>query len=228
MENFDKLRERLEAAAATRSVSADLLREFCIASIPEGLTLSYDLQRRVENHGWTIGPAIENRDSDLLAESNADAIGKMLAEVDPSNLSYSIERFNHWGAGWIDTIVFKALAKDGSLSPVYRCLQKIKSALENYPVLDEEDYSRREYEATLEDIESKGHTALSDTNLGTNDLPDDWVKTIFSWLWDNEQEEVEPIDGGGGRPSVESIRRALVGTGLVPAETFSAEEEGEA
>ena len=52
--------------------------------------------------------------------------------------------------------------------------------LDDYPILDEEDYSNREYEATLENISDAAWRVKHEY-----DLPDGWECDVYSWLSDN-------------------------------------------
>jgi hypothetical protein len=81
--------------------------------------------------------------------------------------------------------------------------------VQNYPVLEEEDYSNREYEATLENI---GDAAWR--LKGDYDLPDGWESQVFSWLWDHEQRELENRDDQGGYPGEDALRRAFDALGF--------------
>ena len=78
----------------------------------------------------------------------------------------------------------------------------------NYPLLDESDYSDREYQATLENIADAAWRVARQY-----ELPEGWERQVFSWLWDHEQNEIENTDDRGGYPSEESLRRAFEGLG---------------
>ena len=96
----------------------------------------------VDNWIVTVG---RTRDSDCLSESNFHSVLKALEEketadrVDVINISQG-----HWGCGWIETV----LVRPGSAAAEE--WEGIARALEQYPVLDEDDYSERE----AEEIES--------------------------------------------------------------------------
>ena len=51
-------------------------------------------------------------------------------------------RFGHWGPGWIEIIIV-----DPNHEPTLDKAGGIICALEDYPVLDDNDFSEREYEA---------------------------------------------------------------------------------
>ena len=56
--------------------------------------------------------------------------------------------FNHWACGWIDELMVHEDAPEAVLI----LAANIHSQLQDYPILDEEDYSRREFEAEEEAI----------------------------------------------------------------------------
>lgn len=153
---------------------------------------------------WSLGPALEHRDSDLLAKSNSDALKKYL-ESDPSLADdWQIVTCRHWEVGWIEHLAFRAVEDDGETpTRIFRVLLEWTSALLDYPVADDSDYARREHEAALENIESEGYRFLKD------DAPDDWAAKVFSWLWDNNQEELENSDGNGAYPSEFAVLQAM-------------------
>ena len=76
-----------------------------------------------------------NRDSDVLTESNWQAALELLVG---ESETVNIHRFGHWACGWLEYLCVRIM------SPAHLIAQKIESDLENYPVLDEEDYCERE------------------------------------------------------------------------------------
>lgn len=108
---------------------------------------------------------------------------------------------------------------DRSLTDAWLKWCEIKCALDDYPVLDEEDYSRREYESAVEWISSEGTRYLADEGV-----PEDWAEQVWSWLWENDQGELESRDDQGPAPSRDSIREALRALGWHEPEDD--EEEG--
>ncbi len=144
----------------------------------------------------------ESRDSDLLEKSNAHVFDEELGRF--SDAFVRAQHFNHWGFGWVDGYAIKVYKKDGSVSKAFKKFCELMAALQDYPVLDDEDYSRREYEATLENISSEGERFKKDN------APEDWKAQVFSWLWDNEQKEVLSHDDSGGYPTRAAVKRAMI------------------
>lgn len=148
-----------------------------------------------------------NRDSRLVEESNASAIEKMLTPyLEADEPDVIAERHGHWGVGYVDGYAIRVYDASGNVTPAFRAWCDIVASLEYYPLLDDEDYSRREYDATLANIESELRRV-------EYELPDDASSAIFSWLWDNDQREVESCDDQGGYPSREALERACEALG---------------
>lgn len=95
---------------------------------PQGLALP-------DNQEWLTVPCGRNRDSDALTRSNFRCALEMLGgEGD----DVEIHRFGHWANGWFEIILVKP---DTSAAKI---AFEIEDSLENYPVLDEEDFSEEE------------------------------------------------------------------------------------
>jgi len=103
----------------------------------------------------------------------------------------------------------KVLEPDGSLTPAGEELQGFMGALMDYPVLDDEEVSRREYEETIDNIDQEGWGSVRE------DAPEDWAKQVFSWLWENNQTALEPDETGVAWVPEEEIREALDALGYL-------------
>lgn len=169
--------------------------------------------RRFESFGWHDRPRdserwtivyTHNRDSGLLEQSNAEAIGKAMKPFVARGTARE-EHHGHWACGWVDGYSILVYTKSGKITRAFKTWCDLQESLANYPVLDEEDHSRREYEATLENIESELRGVNSEDNF---DLPEDAASQLFTWLWNNNQREVENRDGHGGYPSEKALTAA--------------------
>lgn len=103
--------------------------------------------------------ATRNRDSSLIDESNWDAMLK-IAEHGSDNDHVYIFRARHWAVGWVEYLMLKPDAPDDLKQRIDEAL----CALADYPILDEEDYSRREWEA-MEDFWGKDDVAKRLDNI---------------------------------------------------------------
>jgi len=124
---------------------------------------------------WLVG-LIKTRDSDALESSNFDSALELLSgESD----TVAVHAFNHWGPGWFKII----LVHPSRLSE----LQGIAKQLEDYPVLNEEDFSRREFEQVCE--------SWADLHLSERiEMCKTASVSIFAARQDNPY-EVDPGDG---------------------------------
>ena len=82
-----------------------------------------------------------------------------------------------------------------------------------YPILDEEDYGRRESEATVENIVDAAWRVKDEYELS-----DDWQYEVYGWLSENDCGEVENTDDQGGYPSDEALRKAFEALGFQQTE----------
>lgn len=145
-----------------------------------------------------------HRDSGLLDQSNAEQIRKKLEpfteEDDPDVVE---ESHNHWAVGHIDGFSLRVF-RGGEITEAFRTFHKLMESLAAYPILDEEDLSRREYEATINNIVDTAWRLRDDY-----ELPEDWQYDVHGWLSDHECHELESTSDQGGYPSEDSLRRAM-------------------
>ena len=143
--------------------------------------------RKFECFGWHDQPDdandwcivyTHNRDSDILAQSNAAAIDEELQPfIDDGTIVR--EHHTHWLCGWVDGYSIRVYERDGMITPAFKKWCDIQSRLEDYPVLDDEDLSRREHEEMIEDIRWLRPAV-------EQDLPKDWEEKVLDWLWDHQ------------------------------------------
>ena len=154
-----------------------------------------------------------NRDSGLLAQSNEKAINEMLAKyADGDDADLVFESHYHWACGHIDGFSVRVYLSDGTITDAFKEVCRIQAALEDYPLLDEEDYSERELNATLENYRNEiGHHR--------SDLPDGWESEVYRHFSDsNQYRYTENRDDQGGWASREALVEALVEMGLLQGE----------
>lgn len=117
---------------------------------------------------WRVAPVCQTRDSGPLDQSNYAAALAAIEEVDPEGEHHEEHRFGHWGPGWFEIIIVRPC------TPAAIVAKQLELALQDYPLLDEEDHSAREWELTLEGIPLYIEGQLID------DLPEDWVSQLHS------------------------------------------------
>jgi len=92
-----------------------------------------------DQQDWLVVPVSRTRDSGSLDESNFEAALSMLnGESD----TCEVHRFGHWGPGWFEIILVHPDREEE--------VDEIEGLLETYPILDDEDYSQRQYDEISE------------------------------------------------------------------------------
>lgn len=152
-----------------------------------------------------------SRDAGLLEQSNEATINKRLepfSEDDDPDLV--LERHSHWTCGYLSGMSIRVYREDGTPTEAFREFCRIKERLENYGVLNEADYSEREYAATLENYDSE-MWRLRDN------LPEGWAGEVYSWFSDHGHDRFTAnVDDQGGWAPREAITEALQDLGLLP------------
>lgn len=105
----------------------------------KGLCKYSNMQNR---QNWLVLPVILTRDATALQSSNTEIALKLLGgESD----TVEVHRFNHWACGWFEIIIVQPDTDSHEIA------RQIESDLENYPILDDENYS--EWELELGEVE---------------------------------------------------------------------------
>lgn len=142
-----------------------------------------------------------SRDSEILEESNWDVVTGDLSKRFPKDTE--VVEFGHFAVGWIEEFAVRMLDKKGHATAAARAALKWAKKLEDYPVADEEDVSRREFEATIENIRSEGS------------LSEEEAQKVYDWLWNHNQRALDHRDSSGAAyPSRDDIDEALEDLGL--------------
>ena len=153
-----------------------------------------------------------HRESGLLDRSNAGVIGKAMmpfTERDNDDPDVVMENHSHFAVGWIAGFSIRCLDPEGKVTGAFKQYAELHEAMDQYPILDEEDFSNREYEATVENIVDAARSFDDEY-----ELPNDWQHEVYGWLSDNESGEVESTGDQGGYPSDEALRRAFNALGF--------------
>jgi len=167
---------------------------------------SYDLE---DADRWCIWYT-SSRDAGLLEQSNEKVFKERFrpfSEGDDPDVV--LEQHSHWAVGHLDGFSVRVCRPDGSITQAFSVFCDIKEALESYPILDEEDYTEREYEATLENYRSE--------MWREKNLPEGWESEVYGWFCENGLDEfTENRDDQGGRAPREKIIEALQVLGHLP------------
>jgi hypothetical protein len=146
-----------------------------------------------------------HRDSGLLDQSNAAFIAKAMAPfTEGDDADVVMESHSHWAVGHIDGFSIRVFDRQGDITEAFKTYHELAEAMDQYPILDESDYSDREYEATVENITDAAGRLKSEFAL-----PEGWEYEVYSWLSDHRSGEVENVDDQGGYPSESALREAF-------------------
>ena len=150
-----------------------------------------------------------NRDSSLIDQSNAAVIEKAMEPfTEGEERDVLFESHTHWAVGHIDGFSVRVF-KNGEITTAFKTYYELAQQMEAYPILDESDYSDREYEATLENIEDAAWRLKNDF-----ELPEGWESEVYSWLSDHRCGEIENVDDLGGYPSEQALKDAFEALGF--------------
>jgi hypothetical protein len=151
-----------------------------------------------------------NRDSGLLAQSNAAVIAEVLMSFsETKNPDLVFESHAHWAVGHVDGFSMRVY-RDGEITEAFHAYHGLMEQLDGYPVLDEADYGSREYEAVLENIEDAAWRFKS-----TYDLHDGWEAEVYEWLSAHRPGADANKDDRGADPSDRELLDAFDGLGYV-------------
>jgi hypothetical protein len=158
---------------------------------------------------WSI-IYMHHRDSGLLDQSNAEVIAKALTPFTTSeDPDVVFESHAHWAVGHVDGFSMRVY-RDDAITDAFHVNHGLMERLEAYPVLDESEYGRREYQAALENIEDAAWRFKS-----TYDVHDGWEAEVYEWLSAHRPGAVENKDDRGAYPSEHDLLDAFNGLGYV-------------
>ncbi len=158
------------------------------------------LQEIDDADNWAI-VYTHNRDSGLLAQSNAAAIAealKLFSQTESPDLVF--ESHSHWAVGHVDGFSIR-VRLGGTITDAFRACHGLSKRLARHPVLDETDYAERELEATLENIADAAWRLRE-----AYELHDGWESEVYSWLSEKRPGSLENRDDQGGYPTEDELR----------------------
>jgi hypothetical protein len=95
-----------------------------------------------ERDDWFVAPVIQTRDSGALERSN---FAVFLNLIGGESETIEIHKFGHWGPGWFEIILISPENKEA-----VKAGNEISEKVQDYPILDEDDFSEREFEDACE------------------------------------------------------------------------------
>jgi len=146
-----------------------------------------------------------NRDSGLIDQSNSAVIAKALEPfTEDDQPTVVAESHSHWLVGFVKGYSIQVYDDGGNITEAFKTYFELQEQIEAYPLLDESDYSDREFAATLENID------LASWSLEKRfDLPEDWVGQVYDWLSENDPNQIENVSDQGGWPDEDSLEAAF-------------------
>jgi len=159
-----------------------------------------------------------NRDSDLLDESNEAALLKRLKDhLGWIGDGHDVEECRHscWANGYRDGLYLRVY-RDGKVTDAFRVYAQAMHDMEQYPILDDDDHTRRVSEQTSLNVLDVVKTVAgrNDTTPAYEEAGDQAHYLVEDWLSENEDGELED-HGNGGYPSTESVTRAMLALGFI-------------
>lgn len=154
-----------------------------------------------------------HRDSDLLEISNFEAMQELLKPyMGKDVMAWSA---SCWLVGWREGFRIRVFNKKGEITEAFKAWYEINGRLAEYPVLDEEDFNSKEFEATLENIdEIIGDVTRSYEDYELN-ITDKTPHEVWEWIWDNDDSQLQSVDARGGWPDDDVVERALWTIGAI-------------
>jgi len=149
-----------------------------------------------EADGWGRTGLGQHRDADELTRSNWEVISKDLLERFPDD--FQAESYNHWAVGWTEELRVRVIKEevaaelDGNftdleeedLTEAFKACIEWAEKLADYPVADEEHFSRLEHEELMEYLHNEVYSEW-DRQRDDADPPDDLEEKVARKLFDN-------------------------------------------
>lgn len=185
-----------------------------------------------ESWGMVFGYAHAN--NSLLEESNFRVMVKWVSEKFEEDSDFEAVEFG--GAfGTIEHLIIRLTNQDGSISRIAHYVYGLLQKLEDYPVLDESDWSEREWESdylgNMESIRSviRDHQIDPHFDYGQDSCSPRPLEVIVrDWLNENDPDSIDHAstgysDGGGYIESI-PVLGALYALGALWRGTYTDKE----
>jgi hypothetical protein len=149
----------------------------------------FDSNIDIDRGDWYVMPVSQTRDSGPLDQSNFQ---QFLEGLGGESETVEVHRFGHWGPGWFEIIIVNP-----SDEKAVKAAEDMAESLQHYPVLNDEDFSRREWEEFEESWDSWAckdlrKTLVKEYGLSdrADDLLDDVPNDVLREIWQQEAGEV--------------------------------------
>jgi len=170
---------------------------------------AWNRQRELKDgKNWAIFYT-HRRDSGHIDQSNASVFQKTLKPfMEGDAPDVVVESYSHWAVGHINGFSVRVL-RNCEITEAFRAYRELKERLAEYPVPDDDDYSDREQEATIENIANVAWGLKNDYAL-----TDGSQLKLYSFLSENNPRAVENLDDQGSCPSEEEREIAIKSLGF--------------
>lgn len=148
---------------------------------------------RHEDHGVWATVYTHSRDSGIAERSNARVIAAEMSKYPDDAREV---RAGHWACGWVEGYEIRTRKPDGSLTEAWIAYAEIHASLADYPILDDEDFSREECG------EADAYWGQMSPNDRLEILRDHWDEIGAKWRYASFAELLTDVrDGSRGAPS---------------------------
>lgn len=100
-------------------------------------------ERRPMAHQWAV-VTTTHREADALTRSNARVIAKELAPFLRQGRDVFTSGASHWACGWTEGYEIRVYSATGQITRAFWTYALLQLAIEEYPALDEDDWSQEE------------------------------------------------------------------------------------
>lgn len=155
--------------------------EECHKNFESGCAIYSDEWRENLRYGsWGVLYSRCPKISELIDDSNFEAIEAQLNAFDPDGESWANLYFGHWASD-VESLLVELLDSSGAITPIATLAYEIMESLERYPVLDDDDFSRREWEQLEESFDDAWRYC------DVIDTPENKEK-VWQWIRDNAED----------------------------------------
>lgn len=138
---------------------------------------------------WLVVASHTPKTAGMRDTSNWETLQELLQEPDPDCNDHVILEFGHWATD-VDVLI----VRPGS--EAHRAAELAVAALANYPVLDESDYSERQYQSQIDAIaDALRQLTVEDDGADMTDW-ELFHEAVFEDLWESDQQALECSDEG--------------------------------
>ena len=156
-----------------------------------------------DSHQWAIYYT-HHRDSGLQDCSNARVIERALEPFTKGDDPDVVFEFHaHWTVGQLNGFSIRVL-RNGRITEAFRIYHGLMERLAEHPILDEEHYSSRVIDATLDNILDH-RSRLRARWL----LPELWECDVYRWLGQHLPDSLANNDDQGGMPTHDQVVAAV-------------------